>query len=192
MDFRGHGQSKGLFYWTTKEHLDLEAILKYADEQYVKIGIIGFSLGAATSLIIAARTDLIDSLISVSAPTEFGKIEFHFWDLDIENDIFFNLTGAGSAGKGVRPGPFWKEKEKPINIIEKVKTPTLFIHGNDDWLIKPWHSQTLYDKAKCKKKLSLIEKGPHAEYLMRENKNKKETVQLVREWFKETLTEDSQ
>src|SRR3989338_1961953 len=78
-DFRGHGQSRGLFYWTTKEQLDLEAVLKFAHQQYPKVGVIGFSLGAAISLVVDAKTDLIDSLVSVSAPTEFEKIEYHFW-----------------------------------------------------------------------------------------------------------------
>jgi len=50
MDFRGHGESKGLFYWTTKEYLDLEAVLKFARERYKKIGVIGFSLGAGFSV----------------------------------------------------------------------------------------------------------------------------------------------
>src|SRR5271154_3239035 len=48
-DFRGHGQSKGLFYWTAKEYLDLISIVEFASKSYESIGLIGFSLGAATS-----------------------------------------------------------------------------------------------------------------------------------------------
>ena len=114
MDFRGHGKSTGLFYWTAKEYLDLTAVLKNFRDQYQKIGVIGFSLGAATSIITAATTDLVDSLVAVSGPTEFGKVEFYFWKLDIENDVIFGLLGRGGKGKGVRPGPFWLQKKKPI------------------------------------------------------------------------------
>lgn len=185
MDFRGHGQSKGLFHWTTKEHLDLEALLKYAHKGYSMVGVIGFSLGAATSIITAFKTDLIDSLVSVSAPTEFEKIEYHFWDLDVENDIFYNMIGKGKIGKGVRPGPFWLKKNKPIDLVPKIKTPIFFIHGDADWLIRPWHSEELYKKTQSTKRLCLIKNGPHAEYLIR--KNKKETVHAIKEWFKETL-----
>ena len=187
-DFRGHGQSRGLFYWTTKEQLDLEAVLKFAHQQYPKVGVIGFSLGAAISLVVDAKTDLIDSLVSVSAPTEFEKIEYHFWKLDIENDIVYSLIKEGKIGKGVRPGPFWLKKDKPINLVSQIKTPVFYIHGDMDWLIKPEHSQALYEKTTSRKRIAIIKNGPHAEYLMR--KNKDETVSLIKEWFKETLTKE--
>ena len=185
MDFRGHGKSPGLFYWTTKEYLDLEAIIKMARTRYAKIGVIGFSLGAATSLIAAARSESIDSLVAVSAPTEFERIEYRFWEMDVENDIFYNLTGEGRFGKGVRPGPFWLKKDKPIHLVSKIKTPIFYLHGESDWLIKPWHSEALYEKTKSQKRLKIIKNGPHAEYLIR--KNKEETLESIRRWFEETL-----
>ena len=189
LDFRGHGQSGGLFYWTTKEYTDLISVLEDIRRDYKKIGLIGFSLGAATSIIAASKVDWIDSIIAVSAPTEFEKIEYHFWDLDVENDILYNLIGDGRMGKGVRPGPFWLKKDKPIHCVAKVKAPILFLHGESDWLIKPSHSQELYERAKSKKSISIIKNGPHAEYLIR--KNKEETLKLITNWFKETLLEES-
>lgn len=185
MDFRGHGKSGGWFHWTSKEYLDLEAVLEFARKKYEKIGVIGFSLGAATSLITASQNELITSLIAVSGPTEFEKIEYRFWELDPENDLMYSLIGKGRIGKGVRPGPFWFKKHKPIDRVEHIKCPVLYIHGESDWLIKPWHSEELYKKTTSKKHLVMIKKGPHAEYLVR--KNKEETVKLIREWFKETL-----
>ena len=80
-DFRGHGKSEGVFHWTSKEYLDLEAVLKQANAKYQKTGLIGFSLGAATSIITASRKNKVDSLIAVSAPTEFEKIDYKFWML---------------------------------------------------------------------------------------------------------------
>jgi len=185
MDFRGHGESPGLFLWTAKEHLDLIAVMNDARANYKRIGVIGFSLGAATSIIAAAKTDLIDSLAAVSGPTEFEKIEYRFWEMDPENDILYNLIGEGRVGKGVRPGPFWMKKDKPIELIDKVKCPVMILHGEADWLIKPWHAQALYDRATAHKKLAIIPNGPHAEYLVR--KNKDETVAAIRSWFEETL-----
>ncbi len=185
LDFRGHGQSPGLFYWTTKEYLDLEAVIDLMVPQYEAVGLIGFSLGAATSIITASRSEKIKSLIAISPPTEFEKIEYHFWELDPDQDIFYNLVGEGRYGKGVRPGPFWLKKDKPIVCVEKVKAPILFIHGTKDWLIKPNHSSELFNAAKSKKSLVLIEGGPHAEYLLL--KNKKETVEPIQQWLRETL-----
>lgn len=185
LDFRGHGQSGGLFYWTTKEYLDLEAVIDRLSSQYKAVGLIGFSLGAATSIITASRSDRIQSLVAISPPTEFRKIEYHFWKLDPDHDIFYNLVGEGRYGKGVRPGPFWLKKDKPIVCIKKVKAPILFIHGTKDWLIKPAHSMRLFEEAPGKKRLELIDGGPHAEYLLL--KNKEETLKPIKEWFRETL-----
>lgn len=188
MDFRGHGKSGGLFYWTSKEYMDLETVLEYASKQYQKIGVIGFSLGAATSLITASKTDLIDSLISVSAPSELEKIEYRFWELDFENDITYNLLGEGKIGKGIRSGPWWLKKDKPLNLVDKIKIPILYIHGDADWLIKPWHSKALYEKTTSRKRMAIIKNGPHAEYLIR--KNKEETIGLIKKWFEETLIKE--
>ena len=185
LDFRGHGQSRGIFYWTTKEHLDLMAVLKEVRTSYKKIALIGFSLGAAVSIITAAQGKDIDSLISVSAPVEFEKIEYRFWELDVENDILYNLIGEGKIGKGVWPGPFWLKKDKPINVISAITAPILFLHGEADWLIKPWHSQALYEKTLSKKQINIIKNGPHAEYLLRKNRN--ETIGLIKTWLHETL-----
>ena len=86
-DFRGHGQSQELFYWTTKEYLDLLAIIEFASKHYKKIGVIGFSLGASTSIIAASKTAVINSIVSISAPLEFKKIDCHLWQFDIKNDL---------------------------------------------------------------------------------------------------------
>ncbi|MBL8013713.1 MAG: alpha/beta fold hydrolase [Candidatus Omnitrophica bacterium] len=185
MDFRGHGKTKGLFYWTSKEPMDLETVLEQARQMYGKVGVIGFSLGAATSLIVASKYKLMDSLIAVSPPVSFWQIEFHFWDLCFENDILYNIFGEGKVGKGVWPGPFWLPKLKPKNLVESILIPVHYIHGEADWLIRPWHSRELFSKTKVHKKLSMIKRGPHAEYLVR--KNRDEFIGLIREWFGQTL-----
>lgn len=184
-DFRGHGQSKGLFYWTAKEYLDLLSIVEFAGKSYEKIGLIGFSLGAATSIIAASKTELINSIISISAPVEFEKIDYRFWELNVKNDLFYNLFGEGRQGKGVRPGPFWFKKEKPLEIVKKVKIPIFYIHGDSDWVIRYRHSEELYKNTMAIKRLSVIKNGPHAEYLFLEHKD--EMLRLIRGWFHDTL-----
>ncbi len=184
-DFRGHGQSKGLFYWTAKEYLDLVSVVEFAGRSYERIGLIGLSLGAATSIIAASKTSLINSIISISAPVEFTKIDYRFWELNVKNDLFYNLFGEGRQGKGVRPGPFWFKKEKPLAVVKKTKTPIFYIHGDSDWVIRYWHSEELYKNTTAFKRLSIIKNGPHAEHLFLEHKD--EMLRLIREWFRETL-----
>lgn len=184
-DFRGHGQSKGLFYWTSKEYMDLLGIVEFAGKSYERIGLIGLSLGAATSIIAASKTSLINTIVSISAPTALGEIDYRVWMLNIKNDIFYNLFGEGRHGKGVRPGPFWFKKEKPIDIVKKTAIPIFYIHGDSDWVIRYRHSEELYKNTTALKRLSIIKNGPHAEYLFLEHKD--EMLHLIREWFHETL-----
>ncbi len=185
IDFRGHGKSSGLFQWTSKEYIDLLAVIDEVKDRYEAIGVIGFSLGAATSLITASKTDLIKSIVAVSPPSEFEKIEYRLWELDMNLDVKYSLFGEGRIGKGVRPGPWWQAKEKPIDIVAKLKQPVYYIHGTKDWIIKPWHSQALFDKTNSVKKIDIIQDGPHAEYLMLTHR--KILCNGIKEWFLKTL-----
>lgn len=186
LDFRGHGKSGGLFYWTSKEYLDLLSVLEYAQEHYDQVGLIGFSLGAATSLIAASKSDIVDSIVAVSAPAEFEKIEYHFWELNLDLDIRYSLFSEGRIGKGVKPGPFWLPKEKPRDVVKSLNRPVFYLHGTEDWLIKPWHSELLYQKTASKiKKLEIVQGMPHAEYIMKTHRDI--FVRKIKNWFKETL-----
>jgi len=184
-DFRGHGKSSGVFTWTSKEHYDLESVLDYVKSKYRKVGLIGFSYGAAISIQVGAEKRGIDSLIAISAPSDSSKIDYQFWKLDVENDIVYNLK-EGRKGKGVKPGKFWLDKKKPIDCVEKLSCPVLYIHGDKDWVTKSSHSQKLYNKTRSQKKIAIIKNGAHAEYLLR--KNKKETFTIIKEWFQQTIS----
>ena len=83
LDFRGHGKSSGLYYWSAKEAQDLLGVLNKdkKDTSYSKIGVIGFSLGATACLIAAHKDTLMDSLIAVSPVSEFRKVDYQFWKL---------------------------------------------------------------------------------------------------------------
>jgi len=185
LDFRGHGKSQGQFTWTAKEFLDLEAVLKLAVRQYEKVGVVGYSLGAATSLIAAARTDYMHSLIAVSPPSEFNKIDFHFWKMGIMENIIYNIFQEGRFGKGVRPGSLWLKKIRPIDIIQDIRIPIYFLYGDKDWLILPWHTKKLYEKTTSQKKIELIKDGTHAEYLYRSDA--KGMIKRFKDWFAATL-----
>ncbi|MBF0531878.1 MAG: alpha/beta hydrolase [Candidatus Omnitrophica bacterium] len=165
-DFRGHGKSSGFFCWTSAETADLQAVLEYVKTfKYEAVGVIGFSLGAAISLITAAQNPDIKTVIAVSSPSDFWKIDYHFWEPGMWEDLKLNLGHKG-RGKGVRPGNPFSPKTSPINIVDKIAPrPVLFIHGSDDWLIHVHHSRELFEKAKQPKQIEIIEKGGHAEKL---------------------------
>lgn len=166
-DMRGHGSSGGSFMWTSREHADINAILDYAKSLgYERMGILAYSLGAASAINAVAGRDDIGSMVLISTPFRFGAIDFHFWELGMLSDLFDNIT-SGWQGKGVRWGNMFLPKTRPIDSIAMIEdTPILFIHGNHDWIVKPRHSIKLYDTATCPKKIHIVEGGLHAERLI--------------------------
>lgn len=185
-DFRGHGKSSGFFTWASRESEDLKAVGRHLKNKYQKIGLIAFSFGGSISINVLSQEQIADSFVCVSAPAYISKIDYNFWKLDWQGDIFYTLLSKeGRTGKGVRPGPFWLKKEDPINNISKLKIPVLFLHGEKDWVIKPWHSKALFEHAAGIKKIVYFKNGPHAEYLIRDNKE--QFVEEVKCWFNQTL-----
>lgn len=185
-DFRGHGKSDGLFSWTHHETKDLRTVVSYAKDQgYKKIGVIGFSLGAAVTLIEASQNRNISSVIAVSAPYDLWKIDFRFWEPEMLKDLKLNL-GMKGKGKFIRPGNPFLVKLRPIDVVDRISpTPCLFIHGKKDWLIKPYHSERLFEKALEPKKLTLCSNVGHAEKIFDDNPH--EFITACTEWLDSTL-----
>lgn len=186
-DFRGHGDSGGEFSWSAKEHLDLDAILNYAKScNYKQIGILAFSLGAAASVIVASKRNDINSMILVSCPMSFWRINYHFWEPEMWSDLKDNIE-CEWEGKGARVTSLLMPKPKPIEYIKSIKnTPIFFIHGDSDWVIKDSHSRKLYDSAKTYKRLEVIRKGLHAERLIQQYPEKMKG--LIGGWFRKTMS----
>lgn len=184
-DLRGHGESGGKFTWSAKEHMDLEAVLGYAAaEGYKHIDILAFSLGAASAVNAASKRNDINRMVLISTPTSFRMIDFHFWEPGMFYDLKDNIESKWE-GKGAKTTNIFIHKgEKPIDTIKEIKgTPILFIHGDRDWVIKPWHSERLYEAAGVDKKLEIIEGGFHAERLIQHHPGRMQ--ELVLDWFRE-------
>jgi len=185
-DFTGHGKSSGRFHWTANEAPDLRAVIKYAKEYgYQKIGVLGFSMGAAVAIIERSQNESIDSIIAVSTPSNMRKIDYHFWEPKAWRNLWMNL-GPKGRGKGVRPGNPFRKKIPPIKVVHKVSpTPILFIHGKRDWLIDADHSRDLYEAALEPKKFYLFPKAGHAEKIY--DQEPQLFIEICTEWFHETL-----
>lgn len=186
-DFRGHGESGGKFTWTAKEPLDLEAVLDYAVEGgYKRIGVLGFSLGAAVSIIVAAKRPEIKSMALISTPYSFWDINYHFWEPEMFSDLKANMD-CNWEGKGAKIDHVFMDKERPIDSVGRIKDSSiLFIHGAKDWVIKDYHSKKLYDSATVyEKRLEIFNDGLHAERLIEQYPDRMK--ELVSEWFDRTL-----
>lgn len=178
-DFRGHGKSSGIYTFTSKEPEDLKSVVSYAKNIYKKIYLIGFSLGGAISIIHSANTENIDRLIIVSAPHSFAKIKNFMWIKDFIKNPFKKYEFR--ICKKLRPSPINLKKIKPIDIVHKIKIPTLFIVGDLDTIIHPNDTKSLFSKAKCEKKFELFENCNHAEDLL--HQEKKKLINTCEKWL---------
>ncbi len=164
MDFRGHGKSGGMYTFTSLELMDVDAVVRYARKKnYEKIYLAGFSLGAAMAVIYGSKSIFIDKIIAVSAPADFDKIENKMWKKEAWGETFrkFEIDRFIS----IRPYPVFLKKIKPIEVVDKIKAPILFIAGENDPTVYSWHTKALYDKAICTKQYKEYKDGCHAEDL---------------------------
>lgn len=184
MDFRGHGRSSGLFTFTAREHNDLRTVVRFAKEKYSRIGLIGFSLGAATAIIYAAKYKDVQSIIAISAPVDFSKIENRFLKKEAVIPALEKFEVLKSPN--IRPGNIFLKKQKPIDIVNKIHPiPILLISGSDDPIVFPWHAEELYKKACEPKAIVKFQEGLHAEELYLKSKDK--FLKVCIDWFERTM-----
>jgi pimeloyl-ACP methyl ester carboxylesterase len=186
MDFRGHGRSSGLYTFTAKETEDLSAVVKFAKEKYSKIAIMGFSLGAATTLIYASSHKDVESIIAVSAPTDFLKIENHF----LKKEAVIPTVKKFELGKSpsLRPGNIFLDKVKPIDVVSKIAPiPVLFISGDKDPIVHAHHAEELHDEAMMPKAIEVFEDGFHADDIYAQEEKK--FIKVCKDWLEKTLGE---
>lgn len=157
-DFRGHGESSGV-YSGTKELYDTKAVLDYARNYgYEKIAFVGFSLGGIQGIYAAAKFHDLDALVTVGTPADAEAVipntRWLFW---LTNNWFGRIvlrTWVRLDGSAEFP--------RPVTVVGQVSPiPILIVHGKDDTLVELKEAQTLYEKAKEPKELVIIEGMKH-------------------------------
>lgn len=178
-DFRGHGKSSGIYTFTSKEVEDLKSVVAYSNRHYKKVFLIGFSLGGAISIIHCAQSENIDKLITISAPHSFKRIRNFMWIKDFIENPFKKYEFEKWIQ--VRANPLINVKINPIDVVDKIKAPTLFIAGESDFITDPNDTKSLFIKAKCEKQFELFENCNHAEDIIYQDRQKLLTV--CTKWF---------
>lgn len=186
MDCRGHGRSTGKYTFTVEEGEDLKTVVEFAKKIYKNVFFMGFSLGAALVLLHGANADAIKGIIAVSPPARFEKIENRFWHPNAWIPTLQKFEPT--TWLSIRPDFYkliFKTKIPPTESIENLKTPVLFISGENDPTVLAWHTEELFEKAKCPKKYKKIKNGLHAEDLFLQDKDK--FVNLCCNWISNAL-----
>lgn len=135
-DARNHGQSDGHGYSSLPRFAeDIEHVLAWLQthrpDACDKMALLGHSVGASASILVASRNDRLDALISISA---FGHPEWvmaRYWQ-----KLFFPKWLARGLNRYVE----WLIGSRfvdiaPIHTITRVQCPVLLVHGLADTVV---------------------------------------------------------
>lgn len=142
-DLRGYGESDGsLISGGYYEKEDLEGATTYIKERgFDSIGVLGFSLGAVTSILAAAEDEDIDAVVSDSSYADLT---------DIMGPEFSKRTKAPQFL--LKPILFMIKimygvdfaAIKPVEYVDEIAPrPIFFIHGSEDETIPSEHASRL-------------------------------------------------
>lgn len=163
-DNRYHGISGGVnctfgYY----EKYDLKSFVDWVierngEESY--IGTHGESMGAAIVLLHGAIDNRLAFIIA-DCPYQSVREQFKY-RLKTEYRLpSFPVLNISSLITKLKIKAFYKDIS-PLSIIDKIKTPILFIHGDSDKYIPYSHSVNLYNKKNGPKMLYLAKGADHA------------------------------
>jgi len=164
-DHRRHGLSEGK---TTSyghyEKFDLQAIVHWAKLTLgtdITLGIHGESMGAVTTLLYAGMVEDGASFYILDCPfSSFEEQLTYRLKEEFRLPSKYILPLANVFLK-VRDGYSLKDVS-PINAVQNIQKPALFIHSEEDDYILPYMTKALYAKKQGPKKLYMAPKGTHA------------------------------
>jgi fermentation-respiration switch protein FrsA (DUF1100 family) len=144
IDYRGYGKSsgkiteKGLYNDAEAAYRFLRNEKKFSGQQII---VYGRSIGSGIAVDLASRVDL-QGLVLEAAYSSLIKL-------------------AQEKAPFLIPSWWLKFRFNNLVKIDSVKCPVLFIHGSNDSLIPPSHSQALFNRFMGKKEIAIIEGGSH-------------------------------
>ena len=128
----------------------------------VKIILHGVSMGAATVMMTTGE-ELPDNVRAAVADCGYTSV----WDIfsnklhsSMKMHNFPTLYSANTVNKVVSGYDF--KKASSVEQLKKSKTPTIFIHGENDTFVPYEMLDIVYDAAACEKEKVTIPNAPHA------------------------------
>jgi uncharacterized protein len=162
-DYHGHGRGPGAPVTLAHAELrDTHAALDYALQRIpgARIGVIGFSMGAALAILATAARPEIQGVVADSPFATHADVISHAISrtLHLPGAPFLSATDYFLARRaGYRSGDV-----APLRVMERIAPrPLLLIHGMSDTTIPYSHTQRLYDAAGEPKELWLAPGAEH-------------------------------
>jgi dipeptidyl aminopeptidase/acylaminoacyl peptidase len=181
-DFRGRGESEGdRSSEGDREQWDLLGAIDYVESRGIpaeRIGLLGFSLGAGVSILVAAQEPRIAAVVS-----DGGFLDY-MMDLKLLSIGRFYLPTWFAYLVNLAGRVFFKtdfNKVSPIEVVDKVEQPIFFIHGEDDPVISAEESRELFVVSdNVKDRLWIV---PRTEHVNIYTKKPQEYVERVSQFF---------
>jgi len=163
-DFRGHGDSdKARITYGYDERKDIKAIVQLIKNRGInEIGIFGLSMGGAIVLLSAPENPEIKAIIVDSTFASAEKILKYRIGLALPDSMVDILANIATKYTNM----IYKVQIKdiaPINVIDKINRPIMFIIGSSDTNIIPDNGYILFEKAKQPKELYVVQGADHTE-----------------------------
>ncbi len=163
-DFRGRGESGGKRDSNgDREQWDVLGAIDYVTTRGIpveRIGLVGFSLGAAVAILVAAKEPRIPAIVSDSAFLDtvayLKRVPFYFFFLPSWFAFPIALAGRTLFGADF-------SKVRPAKAVAKIAPrPIFFIHSEDDHVIPHEETEELYRASGNKENLMwIVPEGGH-------------------------------
>ena len=161
-DFRGRGDSDiAPLSLAHKELPDARAAIRYASERMPngKVGVIGYSMGAAVALLVTAADPNIAAVVADSPFASIRDVLENAYKLRRLPPRF--LLELSDVINRWRYG-YQFEAVRPVDVVGQIAPrPLLVIHGTADSLIPAEQGQQVYDAAGEPKELWLVPDAIH-------------------------------
>lgn len=162
-DYHGHGAGRGAPVTLAYRELhDVYAALNYTLRRVpgARVGVIGFSMGAALAILASASRPEIRAVVADSPFATHADVVSHAITRTIRlpGEPFLPLTDYFLA----RRAGYRSRDVEPLRVVGKIAPrPLLLIHGTDDRTIPAEHTRRLYAAAGGPKELWLAEGADH-------------------------------
>jgi len=182
-DMRGHGESDGKHisagYY---ERNDLLGAIDYIRQCSIesKIGVLGFSMGAAASLMAAPESEEIDAVVADSAYADIVSIIESEFSKRSNLPKFF-IPIILSIAKKIYEIDF--TAIKPEEAVREIPVPVFIIHGEQDDTVPVQHAYRLKEASQNPdSKLWIVPEAQHANsYLVRPAEYKERVISFFDE-----------
>lgn len=150
---------------------DVNAAIEYAHELDIEadITLVGQSMGGTFVIdaLVHKEYDYVSLVVADSAFTSFASTVNTFM---LKTIILIPFSWL--------PYTFSPDDLDSIRNIERLKTPILFVTGDDDWIVNYKNSLELYEKTKIEKEIWIVKDAGHVESF-ENNKVRVEFLELL-------------